>query len=678
MQASVKRENGALKVEIDGRLYAPLSFKSFRPNPKNISEFYRVGVRLFSVLSSGIISALGVPYSLFGESWIDDDTYDFSVIDRQLDMFIENAPEGYFAPMLQVDTRPWYIQKHGVPNSFTNLSQVAWDEEWRRAAADYLKAAIRHCEEKYGNRIYGYFILGGMTTEWLAHPDEEASHPIKEAGYRRWSMDDSAVLPTQAALSRRGDVFLNGDEGNVLRARRFHAETVSDLVLYFAHEVQGVLCHKKLLGCYYGYLLHLGGEFLFNSGHLAYEKVFLSPDIDMISSPSDYRYRAFTDPSAFMLTQKTLDAHNKLYFLEFDHITHVAPTMIDDPASGGSVNKRLTKIPGADNKCKTPEESLNLMWRDFLLCYANGAALWWFDMFDGWFRSEEMMGAIRQMISLYHTLGETSKESAAEIAVYAEGESMYHVRKNSDLATVTLCAMQRTLAEMGAPYDLCSVADLDLCDPAKYRLVILLNAYDIPSERMERIRALQGAGVTVLWIYAPDYARGERNSAEQISAAVGMRVSIGKTGHGGLLCHGRVTPYTLAAPYFSVTDESALPLARFEDGAVAVAASRDEGSIYAAVPYLPSALLRDILRRKGIFLYSEDPLVYTYVNRGAIGVYNATGAPARLHVKEDGEYTDRITGDRFRAENGILTLPKRTPNAFLLTKTPDRKIPVGA
>ena len=89
--AKVVRDNGILKISINGKLYNPLSFKSFRPNPKNVSEFYAAGVRLFSVLSSGITSALGVPYSLYGESWVGDEKYDFSAIDRQMDMFVLTA-----------------------------------------------------------------------------------------------------------------------------------------------------------------------------------------------------------------------------------------------------------------------------------------------------------------------------------------------------------------------------------------------------------------------------------------------------------------------------------------------------------------------------------------------------------------------------------------------------------
>ena len=111
--------------------------------------------------------------------------------------------------------------------------------------------------------------------------------------------------------------------------------------------------------------MELGAPRLYNAGHLGYEKVFFSDDIDMISSPSAYRYRELTDPSAFMVTQKTLDAHNKLYFLEFDHITHVAPSMVEEAPSGNSRNGTLKIIPGAEKLCNNESESLNLMYLTF-------------------------------------------------------------------------------------------------------------------------------------------------------------------------------------------------------------------------------------------------------------------------------------------------------------------------
>ena len=92
MQVQLKRYNGVLKIEIDGQILEPLSFKSFRPTAKNISDFAAAGVKLFSILTSGLTSMLQVPYSLYGESWVGPHRFDFSVIDRQIELFRENAP----------------------------------------------------------------------------------------------------------------------------------------------------------------------------------------------------------------------------------------------------------------------------------------------------------------------------------------------------------------------------------------------------------------------------------------------------------------------------------------------------------------------------------------------------------------------------------------------------------
>ena len=201
MQVQLKRYNGVLKIEIDGQILEPLSFKSFRPTAKNISDFAAAGVKLFSILTSGLTSMLQVPYSLYGESWIGPHQFDFSVIDRQIELFRENAPGCYFALMVQLDTRPWWLEAHPeCPNTFTHLSQTAANAQWREEAAEYLQAVLKHVEEKYGELFYGYFMLCGFTTEWFSHFDEEAPNAIKEEAFREYMGDRSAVVPTKSEL----------------------------------------------------------------------------------------------------------------------------------------------------------------------------------------------------------------------------------------------------------------------------------------------------------------------------------------------------------------------------------------------------------------------------------------------------------------------------------------------
>ena len=673
MKASIIRHNGQLMIDLDGKLMPALAFKSFRPNPKNVSEFHAAGVRLYTVLSSGIISGLGIPYSLYGESWIGDGQYDFGPIDRQMDMFLANAPEGYFAPMFQIDTRPWYLAEDPQrPNSFTNLSQIAGEPGFMRDAAEYLRAAVAHCEEKYGDRIWGYFMLGGTTTEWFSDFDYEAPHPYKEAAYRRYLGDGTAKLPEKELLEKTGGAFLEAGEEEVARFRKFHARLISDLILSCASAAQGVIRHNKLLGLYFGYLFELGAPRLHNAGHLDYERVFASPDIDMISSPSSYGYRGVYDPSAFMVPQKTLDCRNKLYFLEFDHRTHTAPKVIKEPIYSQSGNQIYSALnfPGSETACKTETESLNLLYRDFIFCEANGAALWWFDMLDGWFRSEGMMNAIARMVDMDRALMGADRGSAAQVAVIAGGNPMYRVRKDSPIASACLSDFRRTLAEAGAPYDLYSLADLNEPALEKYDFYILQNAYELTGEERAAIRRVCcRAGKTVLWLYAPDYAAGGENSAGRISDITGIRVRETKEEHGSLMWDGKpgINP---VAPHFVIDDPEARIYARFEDGSPAVA-GKDAGgyrSLYAAAYNLPSSLLRALYEQSGVFLYSRNERVYTYPNRAFLGVYNAAKGDAVVWTREDGEYRDLIGGGTHRAEDHKLTLPKRDIRAYLLIR----------
>ncbi|MDD4773671.1 MAG: hypothetical protein PHZ09_08710, partial [Eubacteriales bacterium] len=371
--------------------------------------------------------------------------------------------------------------------------------------------------------------------------------------------------------------------------------------------------------------------------------------------------------------QKTLYAHNKLYFLEFDHRTHTSPSRITEPIRDPSGNKLYdsANFPGSANKCKNDTEALNLMYRDFILCQATGASMWWFDMLDGWFRSEKMMAAVAHMMTINRRLSYCEKESVAGIAVFAEGESMYHVRKQSDIASACLSAIRRSLAETGAPYDIYSICDIKLPKIAGYRFIIFVNQYDIPDDVKNAIGRLRGPGKTLLWLYAPDYAHpGEYGeySVENISQTVGMRVEQSDTSHGAAVYDGiKINPPALG-PYFSVNDAGAQPIALYEDGKTAAAQTEIDGcrSVYSALYTLPSALLRSLARSGGVFVYSDNPRVYVYPNSAFLGVYNGSESDAVISVRRASTYHDLIGECDYISDGSRLTLPQREQRNFLL------------
>ncbi len=153
MEVRIIRENGSPVISMDGRKYTPLAFRSMRPQAETIRQFYNAGIRLMSILHSGMNSTLNVPYSLFGEIWTGIGQYDFDALDKQMEFFISNAPEACFNIVLMLDTRKWYLEQNPeFRNSFRYIADVAGSPKWRKDVSDYLTDVIGYIEKKYDNK----------------------------------------------------------------------------------------------------------------------------------------------------------------------------------------------------------------------------------------------------------------------------------------------------------------------------------------------------------------------------------------------------------------------------------------------------------------------------------------------------------------------------------------------
>ncbi|MBE7041923.1 MAG: hypothetical protein E7399_00305 [Ruminococcaceae bacterium] len=644
MDVSVKRSNGVLKVEIDGVLYDPVSFKSFRPSERNISDFAKAGVKLFSILVSGLQCGYDVPYSLYGDCWFGKGNYNFDAVDKQIEFFRAHSPGCYYAIMIHLDTRDWWHQIHeNFPKSFDYLSQVIWDREWREATADYLKAMMEHVEEKYGDCVYGYFMLCGKGTEWFSHIDFQESHPIKEAYYREYTNNPNATIPKKEEMELSAELSFYEDE-NVISYQRAHAELIADTILYFATEAQKVIQHKKLLGLYFGYYFEFGNpnmNYINDAGHLALEKVYFSDDINMISSPASYSFREPDSTSAFMTLYKTLDLHDKLYFFEYDQRTYLSQEFA---------------LAGAGYYCKTDREAVDLMRRDFMLCASNGTALWWFDMFEGWYASEGIMNGVSKMVEITNRLSKIPCHSVAEVAIIGFPQSMYKVNKRNNIHYSLASGQREGYMRLGAPFDSYVAGDLGNIDFSQYKLVVLLDGFDMTSQHAQVIENLKQAGKTILWMYAPDFCNGGLKRMKELTE---MELSEMKE-RPSSADHG----VRLPTPGFCITDKDAVALSKYDNGKVAVA-YKNTGrflSVYSGIGKLDAEILRKICRIAGVHLYSETDPVYR--NNCLLGVYAFEDTV--LYVKEDGIYEDLFSGKRYRSEKGCLTVPKEEYASKLL------------
>jgi len=667
LKSKIVTYNGKKYIEADGKIIDSIAMKSFRPTENNVGDFHKAGVPVMHVYCSGLTSALGLPYSLYGETWFGDKQYDFTNLDRQIDFFKANAPGTLLFVNLHVDSRPWWNEENpGKPSSFTHLSQIASDEKWRSDTADYIRAALRHVEEKYNDVVLGYFLLGGHTTEWFSKEDREEGHPIKLAAYRKYLGNENAQIPDVTELEKpESQIFLDPvKDKNLISYRKFHNFLIADTLLYFCHAAQDVLKHGKVLGAFFGYVMELRGRGIWNLGHIDIDRVYRSPDIDLVATPSSYHYRHYDSHSAHSIMFNTLELNNMTFYSSFDHMTFVVPTLKDNKrrlCHEKNTMEAMGRVGNYSYIFNDRKQTIDAMRREFMLKVSKRTGMWWFDMLEGWYYDEGLMREVERTVRLSESLIEKKAVSNSEIAFVISCESHYYVNKAAELNTEVLAAQRGPLACMGAPFDVYSLNDIDRMDIDKYKLIIFPEAYYLTKEQREYInRKVKGGGRSLLFVGATDYACDENLSLERVRAMTEMNLEALEKDEATI--HGFDSTFgykTTKNPTLYVDDDSVKILGRYAESrkcALAKKSFADYTIYFSGLGNISHTVLREIAREAGVHIYTENG-VACYVNSLVAGVYNTKNEETTITLPFDGEFTEIFSGKTYKTENKKVTLP---------------------
>lgn len=648
---SIVFKNGEAKIKIGEQLFDPLAFRSFRPEPYNIRDFYNAGVRLMSIFHSGMPCTLGVPYSQYGENWVGMGKYDFSKIDTQMKVFFENAPDAYFNIKLMLDTRPWYLEMNpGLVSSYRYFSSMAGNEKWRKDATQYLRDVVGYLEEKYGDRIFAYSLFAGSSTEWYTEMnyaargniflEEDGSRkpleyldidrfPVKMDAWRKWLGDSSVSLPTLQSLEQTShgvfrDLSVEEDRKSY-DYWQFHNKIIGEAACHFSKVVKDITDNKKLTGLFYGYLTLLSGRRLLCNGHLGFEQVWNSPYFDMIYGPTRYETRKLTDASGYLVPVDSVALRNKLYFQEIDYRF----------AKG---EKRILEN-GQDLGRTHPEEmpvehSKSCIRREFINTLEKRTGMWWFDFFGYNYIDPVLMGEVKETMAVREKIRDIEMVKISEIAIFTDAESEFYLHQDSDLDAKNIARQITEFTFLGAPHDSFTLSDLErACDQKNYKMIFFLNAFKIPGEKLAYInQKLKKDGRYLVFLYAPGYITDEGFSVENMSSLLGMNMDSAMKPSGKIILdatlkkelEGTTFGYdTEVAPEFFIGDEKAAVYGKYEDGNIAFASKDFDGySIwYAGAGTIPSGVLREMARKAGVHLYYEgnDPV---YVNSRMVGIHH--------------------------------------------------------
>lgn len=481
------------------------AYRSFWPELDMTKKFKELGINTRCFFASNTINSIGFEYCKYPLIWLGQKKYDFSAYDRQVEDLLSANPEVEFICMIDLNT-PYWLTRRLAYDSFSAISHAASDKRWIDITTEWMLDFIAYSEKKYGDKITAYVLSGGGTSEWY-ESDLGLSSRLKNQAWRRWCADNGYSLgddvPSESSLkkpSHDGIIYDPETEMDKIQYWRFHNEVISNAILHFTREARLHISKNKEIGIFFAY--SLGNTNGLSFGHLDYERVIASPDIDFFISPGTYADRVIGGGSSPQLVHGTLTRYGKRYLHEIDHRTHLVSRF------------------RAGEDWNTQEDDDAGLKREAAYALITHASLWWFDMWGGWYQATATQNLIKRLTDVADQYISDHSKSMAQVLFVVDPQSAYYINGK---ASMRPRYFSEKLARTSAPYDVYSFNDIPYIDLSQYKVVCFPGTFLITHEREEMLRryVLKG-NRTVVWAYAPGICDGTNLDIERIKKWTGV------------------------------------------------------------------------------------------------------------------------------------------------------------
>ena len=466
---------------------------------------------------------------------------DASVLMKRAALFATNCPNAYFLWTIEATVPKDWAKAHPdeicrdsageatadglMPNwSCGSQSAIAVASEQVRKVIDALEAS------PYANRIIGYLITAGHTTEWLGwqasrgrsidfSPAALRSFRDYAAGLYGSSMSGTVFPDMAARRAPEGCLLWNPRDhlGAVACHEWFSRQMAANLVKVCG-DAKRHIGGRKLVGTYYGYTMTLFVDGNSHSrAHYALEDVLMSGSVDFLLSPQDYVMRMLGEPCIDMKPFASIAAHGIVPVIENDARTHFG--------------RMLGVYPRNECQTFTAEQSRGVFRRDMGTAICRNQPLYLYDLMLGaGFDFPEIRedGAalaavnswcvrkgVRREAEIAVVVGETSITATpsltriipggVEVPMYAQDGTPRRTNVARRLYAAELASLDLgRLARIGSPVDYVLAEDLDAL-PRDYKMYVFLNCTRYDGRLLAAVRRLQARDCTILWTYAPGY-----------------------------------------------------------------------------------------------------------------------------------------------------------------------------
>jgi hypothetical protein len=480
------------------------AYRSFWPEFEAMKEFDKAGVNTVCIFAANTNNSLGMPYSKYPPVWRWYGKYDFNSLDKQYDDVLAINPDADFICMIDLNTPIWLQRQLSTEcESFSTLSCACSNPAWNKAVTEYLDAIVKHMEDRYGDRINAYLLACGQTDEWMDYSRGIAGRH-KTGAWETWLKSNGREEKAIPAFSRIDQASIDNllrdpsTDQDIIDYAHFTGDIITDTVLAFAKKVRGMIPENRQIGMFFGYILELGQSRLVNAGHLEYERLYSSPDIDFFISPGTYSDRPMGGGSGFMVPNGTRLLNGKGFLHEIDHRTPTYNVNLDEYVSIAWM------VPW-----KNQAETTAGLKREFSLAIINNTSLWCFDMWGGVFKTPETMKIVGQSKKLWDEHSSAKYTSLAEVALVTDPQSARYLNDSNPVVKKIYTETRNKLNRLGAPFEVFSFNDLEQMDLSRYKLLIFPGIFEITASRMDILKKhVLKDGRTILFCYAPGISNG--------------------------------------------------------------------------------------------------------------------------------------------------------------------------
>ncbi len=590
-------------------------YRSFWPELEMTARFGEMGIGTRCFFAANTINSAGFEYCKYPPIWLGVKKYDFSAYDKQVDDLLGANPQARFFCMIDLNTPYWLTRKLAY-DSFDEVSHAASDPQWIRITTEWMRDFIEYSEQKYGDKIDAYILSGGGTSEWYEY-DRGRSSRVKNNAWRSWckknGLEFGEDVPAETTLRKAAHenvIYDPATETEKIQYWRFHNEIVADAVLNFAEAARSMIGTDKEIGVFFGYYM-VSDSKLVSFGHLDYERVFASANIDFVISPGTYNDRMIGGGTGPQLVHGTALRYGKRYFHEIDHRTHC-----------------VSGVLGGGNLWKTQADDEAGLKREAAFALVNHASRWWFDMLGGWYQEEETRQLIGQLEKVSEDYAEDRSPSVAETLLVADPQSAYYVNEKMPHSSAMARKFREKLSRTGTPYDVYSFNDLPVIDLSRYKVVLFPATFLVTPQREAILRRyVLKDDRTVVWVYAPGICDGKGLDTARVKQWTGS-------------AYRTEGPATVAMDGWS-------SVYSFEYGT------------------MTPGVLREILRRAGVHLYvkGENPV---YANERLLAIHCKTGGEKTVSLPQTcGKVVDILTGTTVAENTSAFTYRFESPDTVL-------------